>query len=78
MTNWQAIKGVTLLFPIFFAYSDVKQDLRSAVLWPLKLPHLFKGYRKPPKTFLLVGPPGTGKTMLVEKVRPLEGRALTA
>ncbi|GAX85588.1 hypothetical protein CEUSTIGMA_g13003.t1 [Chlamydomonas eustigma] len=55
---------------------DVKQELRSAVLWPLKMPEIFRGYRQPAKTFLLVGPPGTGKTMLVEKLAAEAGLVL--
>jgi len=48
--------------------TQVKEELRQAVIWPLKMPHLFCGFRKPPTTFLLVGPPGCGKTLLVEKI----------
>ena len=43
----------------------MKQELKRSVLWPLRLPHLFKGYRQPPKTFLLVGPPGKYNLILV-------------
>jgi hypothetical protein len=35
----------------------------------MPLPFRFRGYRKPAKSFLMVGPPGSGKTLLVEKVR---------
>ena len=50
---------------LFDDHRDVKQELKRSVLWPLRLPHLFKGYRQPPKTFLLVGPPGKYKVVLV-------------
>ena len=55
---------------------QVKEELRQAVIWPLRMPHLFCGYRKPPKTFLLVGPPGCGKTMIVEKIAAESGSNL--
>lgn len=48
---------------------SVKQELREAVEWPLKKPHVFKRMGiQPPKGILLYGPPGTGKTMLAKAV----------
>jgi transitional endoplasmic reticulum ATPase len=46
---------------------EVKQQLREAVEWPLKYPHIFEqmGIR-PPKGILLYGPPGCGKTLLAK------------
>jgi len=44
---------------------DVKRQLREAVQWPLRYPHLFESARlDPPKGALLSGPPGCGKTLL--------------
>jgi transitional endoplasmic reticulum ATPase len=55
--RWEDIGGL----------DDVKQQLREAVEWPLKYPHIFEqmGIR-PPKGILLFGPPGTGKTLLAK------------
>jgi len=51
------------------ALTDVKQELKQAVEWPIKNPQAFKemGIR-PPKGVLLFGPPGTGKTLLAKAV----------
>jgi len=49
--------------------SEVKQNIKEAVQWPLEHPDAFDriGIR-PPKGILLYGPPGTGKTLLAKAV----------
>jgi len=40
----------------------VKQILHNTIVMPRQAPHLFTGNRLPPRSLLLYGPPGVGKT----------------
>ncbi|MBI2833984.1 MAG: CDC48 family AAA ATPase [Acidobacteria bacterium] len=56
-TTWDDVGGL----------EDVKRLLREAVEWPVKYPDLFAAAGvKPPKGIVLTGPPGCGKTLLVQ------------
>ncbi|XP_076445056.1 katanin p60 ATPase-containing subunit A1-like isoform X2 [Babylonia areolata] len=48
--------------------TEAKKLLEEAVVLPLVVPDIFKGIRRPWRGVMMVGPPGTGKTMLAKAV----------
>lgn len=49
--------------------SELKQELREAIEWPLKYRSVFAyANANPPKGIFLYGPPGTGKTLVAKAV----------
>lgn len=61
-------KGPKIQWNDIAGLSDAKSILQEAVVLPIIMPEFFKGIRRPWKGILLVGPPGTGKTMLAKAV----------
>jgi vacuolar protein-sorting-associated protein 4 len=45
---------------------DTKKLLQRAISLPREIPHVFQGMRRPPRSILLYGPPGVGKSHIIK------------
>lgn len=58
-TRWTDIGGL----------DKAKEELKEAIEWPLKYPHMFERMGiNPPRGIFIFGPPGCGKTLLAKAV----------
>ncbi|KAF6172448.1 hypothetical protein GIB67_006961 [Kingdonia uniflora] len=56
--RWDHVAGLT----------EAKKLLEEAVVLPLWMPNILQGIRRPWKSILMFGPPGTGITLLAKAV----------
>lgn len=63
MANTQ-IPTLNVTLDDIIGLKDTKTLLKEIIFMPRDLPHLFVGNRSPPRSILLYGPGGTGKTLI--------------
>ncbi|XP_075644985.1 protein SUPPRESSOR OF K(+) TRANSPORT GROWTH DEFECT 1-like, partial [Castanea sativa] len=67
-TSSNFVKSSNVKFDDVAGLQDCKQVLIEAATWPKKFPQFFTGNRKPWRSVLLFGPPGSGKTLLAKAI----------
>ena len=61
-------KNHGIKFSDIIGMKDIKQALYENIVVPIIRPDFFTGIRKPQRSILLFGPPGTGKTMIAKAI----------
>ncbi|KAF3950380.1 hypothetical protein CMV_023862, partial [Castanea mollissima] len=67
------VKSSNVKFDDVAGLEHCKQVLIEAATWPEKFPKFFTGNRKPWRSVLLFGPPGSGKTLLAKAIAAKAG-----